>query len=200
MQEFVEIALVVEDELSRAVMERVLSSTGRGFTVKLPMVERGFGNIRRSVTKYRNASHWLPHVVLTDLDQAECPLALRQQWGVAQLPASMLFRVAVRETEAWLLADRLGFASFAGIAANKVTSQPEHLADPKQTLINLVRRSRNRRLTAELVPATGSALSIGPLYNERLGAFALHSWDVDAAKAASPSLNRTIDRLRTFLT
>lgn len=200
MVQSLDIALVVEDELSRAVMERVLASTGRGYTIKLPLVERGFGNIRRSVAKYRNASHWLPHVILTDLDEVECAPTLRKQWGVAQLPDSMLFRVAVREAEAWLLADRHGFAAFAGISANKVTQQPEDLRDPKQTLINLVRRSRNRRLASELVPAVGSALPMGPLYNERLSAFARNDWNVNTAKTVSPSLLRTIDRLQTFLT
>ena len=167
--------------------------------VKLLKVERGFTVIRKSISKYRNASHVLPHVVLTDLDLAVCASELRAQWGVSQLPPAMLFRVAVREVEAWLLADRAGFAEFAGIAATKVTQQPESLRDAKQTLINLVRRSRNKRLASELVPPTGSAVSIGPLYNERLSAFARSGWDVTAAMASAPSLERTVARLHTFL-
>ena len=198
-QQPLEIALVVEDALSLAVMERILVSTGRGYVVKLSKVERGFTEIRKSIPKYRNASYVLPHVVLTDLDLAVCASALRAQWGVSQLPPAMLFRVAVREVESWLLADRAGFAVFAGIAVNKVTPQPESLPDPKQALINLVRRSRNRRLATDLVPATGSAVSIGPLYNERLSAFARKDWNVDAAVESAPSLCRTVARLKTFL-
>lgn len=199
-QQALEIALVVEDALSLAVMERMLAFTGRSYVVKRPLVTRGAGTIKKSVEKYRQASHVLPHVVLTDLDQINCPLALLTQWGVLQLPPAMLFRVAVREVEAWLLADRAGFASFAGVPVNKVTQEPESLPDPKQALINLVRRSRNRRLAIELVPATGSALTIGPLYNERLSAFARNGWDVNAAMGSAPSLSRTVARLRTFLT
>ena len=180
-------------------MEKLLAHTGRGYAVTRQLVERGFGNIRRSVVKYRNASHVLPHVVLTDLDQVACPPYLRAQWGVAVLPDSMLFRVAVREVEAWLLADRVGFSAFAGIPQNKISQIPESLDDPKQALLNLVRRSRNRRLALELVPGQGSSMSIGPLYNERLSTFVRESWDVEAAMELAPSLKRTVDRLHTFL-
>lgn len=199
MAQPLEIALVVEDILSLVLMEKVLAHTVRGYTVLRPLVERGVGNIRKSVPKYLTASLALPHVVLTDLDQTACAPQLRAQWGVAALPKSMLFRVAVREAEAWVLADRQGFAGFAGIPVSKISAAPESLADPKQELINLVRRSRNKRLAAELVPAQGSSVSIGPLYNERMGQFVREHWDVDAAMASSPSLERTFARLQTFM-
>jgi len=194
-----EIALVVEDVLSLVLMEKVLAHTERGYSVLRPLVERGVGNIRKSVTKYVNASRALPHVVLTGLDQIRCAPLLREQWGVTDLPKSMLFRVAVRESEAWVLADRVGFAGFAGIPVNKVPAAPEILADPKQELVNLVRRSRNKRLAAELVPAQGSAVSIGPLYNERLSQFVRETWSMEAAMANSPSLARTVSRLQNFM-
>lgn len=199
MAELLKIALAVEDALSFTLMEKVLAHTGRGYTVLRPMVERGVGNIRKSVAKYRTASHALPHVVLADLDQTACAPLLREQWGLSTLPESMLFRVAVREVETWVLADREGFASFAGIPAIKLPYEPESLLDPKQTLINLVRRSRNKRLVAELVPAQGSSVSIGPLYNERLSQFVRERWDVNAAMALSPSLRRAFDRLQNFM-
>jgi hypothetical protein len=192
------IALVAEDELSMSVLERLVDDSGR-FVVARRLVERGFGNIKRSVTKYKQASHVLPHVVLTDLDAAECAATLRSAWGALELPTCMLFRVAVRETESWLLADSEGFASFASVARVKVPPAPEELADPKQTLVGLVRRCRNRRLASELVPPQGSAVPIGPLYNERLIGFVRNQWNVDAAAASSPSLNRTRSRLSEFM-
>lgn len=194
-----EVALVVEDALSLFVMEKVMAHTERGYNVVRPLVERGVDNIRTSILKYRNASHALAHVVLTDLDNAACAPILRKQWGVATLPDAMLFRVAVREVEAWVLADRVGFASFAGIPTSKVSHAPETLPDPKQALINLVRQSRNRRLVAELVPEQGTSMSKGPLYNERLGQFVREKWDVAAAMQIAPSLKRTVDRLQHFL-
>jgi hypothetical protein len=195
----IDIAVVVEDDLSLAVLERLIHSSGRPLQITLRLVERGFGNIRRSIVKYRQASHALPHVVLTDLDSGACAGELRREWGVEHLPDRMIFRVAVRETESWLLADQRAFAAFAGIPTVKVPATPDALVDPKQTLVNLVRRSRFRRLATELVPANGSVASIGPLYNERLSAFAREQWDPDAAASCSPSLARTRERLQTFL-
>jgi hypothetical protein len=183
------VALVAEDDLSMAVMNRLVAASGRPIEVSRRLVERGFGNIKRSVSKYRQASKVIPHVVLTDLDRAACPSALRAEWGVADLPTSMLFRVAVRETESWLLGDRHG-----------LPQNPETLQDPKQSLINLVRRSRKRRLREELVPAHGSSASIGPLYNERLGEFVAQSWDIDAASQTCLSLQRARQRFASFLT
>lgn len=195
----IDIALVAEDELSFAVMERLLRQCGRPFRVALPRIERGFGNIKRSLDKYRNASSVLPHVVVTDLDNAECAVTLMKSWGAVNLPKRMMFRVAVRETEAWLLADRRAFATFAGVPLAKITQAPDMLPDPKQTLINLIRRSRFRRLAAEVVPAAGSSVPIGPLYNERLVAFLREQWDPTQALCNSPSLERTVIRLQQFL-
>lgn len=199
MSTLIDIAAVVEDDLSLAVLERVIDSCGRRFRIVLPLVERGFGNIRRSIVKYRQASHVLPHFVLTDLDSGECAMDLRRRWSADNLPETMLFRVAVRETEAWLLADQGSFAAFAGIPAVKVPRAPDTLPDPKQTLINLVRRSRFRRLAAEVVPPVGSPVPIGPLYNERLSAFVREQWNPETAATCSPSLERTYRRLQTFL-
>lgn len=98
-----------------------------------------------------------------------------------------------------MLADRVGFARFAGIPTSKVSHAPEALANPKQALINLVRQSGNRRLIAELVPEQGTSMSKGPLYNERLSQFVREKWDVSAAMVLAPSLNRTVDRLQHFL-
>ena len=199
MPDPISIAIVAEDELSMAVAERIVDASGRSFVVSRRLVERGFGNIKRSIKKYRQASHVVPHLVLADLDRTECPALLRRQWYAEDLPGSMLFRVAVREIESWILGDCSGFARFASIATNKVPVAPEILSDPKGVLIGLVRRSRNRRLAAEMVPAHGSSVPIGPLYNERLGSFVRDRWNLETAAGACPSLKRMQARLITFL-
>jgi len=174
-------------------------ASGRPFLVGRRLVERGFGNIKRSIVKYRQASHVLPHVVLADLDNADCPATLRMQWGASDLPRSMLFRVAVREVESWLLGDCDGFSAFTSVPKNKVPQSPEQVANPKELLVNLVRRCRNRRLAAELVPRPGNSVPIGPLYNERLIAFVQSQWNVETATVACPSLQRARLRLGSFL-
>jgi hypothetical protein len=190
---------VTEDELSMAIARRAVRASGRNFEVSRFFVERGVGNIKRSMSKYRQACHAVPHVVLADLDQEECPVALRSNWGIRNLPSTLLFNVAVREIESWLLADRNGLAKFLGVPVNKVPTNVEDERHPKEKLMAIARGSRNRRLASELVPAAGSRASKGPLYNERLSAFVATDWNLDAACAGSPSLERLLQRLQQFL-
>jgi hypothetical protein len=191
--------VAVEDELSAAVMCKLIQATGRNFVISRIMNARGYGRLKADMSKFRTACHVLPHVVLTDLDQYPCPPALLRDWKAQSLPPQLLIRVAVREVEAWLLADRNGIANFLSVAKNKVPQYPEAEADPKRTLINLARKSRRQRLAMELVPETGSSASIGPLYNARLSEFVTNSWDVECARMASPSLDRTLSRLASFM-
>jgi hypothetical protein len=163
------------------------------------VVERGFGQLKVGIPKYRNASLDLPHVVLTDLDRYACPRELLTDWRATQLPASMLLRIAVREVEAWLLADRAGIANFLNIPRTKVPTDPETIADPKQTLVNLARKSRRRRLAEEIAPSAGSAAPIGPMYNSHLSWFASTGWNVASARISAPSLDRTMNRIEQFM-
>lgn len=194
------IAVVVEDELSGAVMRKLITATGRNFVIDRMINARGNAQIKVGMQqKFRSSSYVLPHVVLTDLDRYPCPPALLDNWGATDLPPQLLFRIAVREVEAWLLADREGIAEFLHVAVSKVPHTPEAEDDPKRTLINLARRSRKRRLAQELVPSPDSAAPIGPLYNARLSEFVNDKWDVDRAKLLADSLSRTLNRLSVFL-
>lgn len=182
-----------------AVLERVTSSSTRPFIVERRFVERGYGNIKRSIDKYKNASHVVPHVVLTDLDSADCAMKLRLSWNALIIPRSMLFRVAVHETESWLLGDAEGFARFASIPKNKIPQIPEEVLKPKELLVSLVRRCGDHRLATAIVPKSGSSVSIGPLYNEKLIPFVRNFWSVEAASCTCPSLRRLRERLEVFL-
>lgn len=193
------ILLAVEDELSAAVMQRLVAAVDRGFVIARIINARGNARLRADVEKFRTACHVLPHVVLTDLDRIPCPPELLKKWGALNLPPRLLIRIAVREVESWLLADRSGIADFLAVATIKIPAEPEREVDPKQTLINLARRSRRRRLTQELTPEPGSPNQIGPLYNARLTEFVNNGWDVTRARANAPSLERTMKRLSTFL-
>lgn len=188
--------VVIEDVLTEVVMRRLLSRLGyTGMTTY--RVTRGNGAIKANVDKYKGASRVVPHIVLTDLDRYPCPPALLTAWSVGKLPPTMLLRIAVRETEAWLLADRNNFATFLMAAVEKVPNDPEALADPKQAVFGVVRKSRRRRLIEEMVPSPGA--HIGPLYNERMCDFALNHWDIEVAAGNAPSLARNIARISAFL-
>jgi hypothetical protein len=101
--------VIVEDVLSEEVARRLIAEVGyQGDSVFRVM--RGYGKIREGLKKFIGSSRFNPHLVLTDLDQYPCPPALMEAWGIKQLPSTMLLRIAVREIESWLMADRNSFA------------------------------------------------------------------------------------------
>jgi hypothetical protein len=189
--------VVVEDVLSEAVMRRLLEKGGYTGTSPTFVIARGNGMIRTNLDKYKGASRVMPHIVLTDLDRYPCLTALLDDWRVGALPPTMLLRIAVREVEAWLLADRKGIADFLHVAIEKVPHSPETMDDAKHSLFNVIRRSRKRRLVEEMVPQPGA--HIGPLYNDRMREFALDYWQIETAAANAPSLDRSILRIAEFI-
>lgn len=193
------IIIAVEDELSGAVMSRLISFSGRNFAINQIFNARGNARLKDGMTKFRAASRVLPHIILTDLDRCPCPPVLIDNWKANQLPSQLLFRIAVREVEAWLLADRAGIAEFLHVDVSKVPHAPEAEDDPKRTLLNLARKSRKRRLSQEIVPEVGSSAKIGPLYNTHFVNFVNTRWDIEQACLCAPSLARTLSRISTFL-
>lgn len=187
--------VIVEDALSEEVVRRLLIEVGyQGDSVFRVM--RGNGKIREGLKKFIGSSRFKPHLVLTDLDQYPCPPALLEAWGIQQLPSTMLLRIAVREIESWLMADRNSFADFLHVAIEKVPPEPDREIDTKQCLFAIVRKSRKRRLKMEILPTAGS--HIGPLFNEHFCRFARELWRIEQASENSPSLARTIRRLEEF--
>jgi hypothetical protein len=191
------LVLVTEDELSDAVMRRLLKAVDRPFEVHTPIIARGFGNIRRNIGRYRTACLAMPHLVLTDLDTHQCAPELIHSWKAEHLPPQLMFRVAVREVESWLMADRGALAVFLKVAEKILPRDPENESDPKLALINAARRGN--RMAREMVPDPGSNLTISPLYNTHLKQFTNTHWQPLRAAENAHSLARTLERLRTFL-
>jgi hypothetical protein len=191
--------LAVEDDLSESVVRRLLLDTGRDYSVGTAFGRGGFGYLRNRANNWNAAAAaGTPILLLTDLDEHACPSALIESWLDLKSHANLIFRVAVREVESWLLADRDGFANFLQIRAVQVPSQPDQLSDPKESLVNLARRSRIRALRESIVPRQGSTAVQGPDYNRCLGSFVRNQWDRAAAAGRSPSLGRAWARLMVF--
>lgn len=109
-----------------------------------------------------------------------------------------LNRVAVREVEAWLLADREAFAEFLGISVTLIPQDVDAIADPKQKLINLARKSKNKTLREGIVPNSKTTAKIGRDYNGQLIPFVKQIWKVDSAIPNSSSLERAMKALLKF--
>ena len=154
-------------------------------------------NLDRQIDGYNRAAQHSGWLVLRDLDRAEWAPALARQ--LLPAPAEHIcFRIAVREVEAWLLADRDGIAGFLGISHARIPPMPEQLPDPKSSLVAAARRSRSRTVRDDLVPPPGSGRSVGPGYVAMITEFVDERWDPEAARTHSPSLDRIMRCLQSF--
>lgn len=186
------IDLVVEDLLSESVVRRLLDDEGTAYAVGTCYRPGGYGYIKKRIGAFNQAAQYRPFLVLTDLDadKAGCAPDLIRLWLSEAPHPNLIFRVAVREVESWLLADADGFSRFLGIRARVLPGDPDAVPDPKQALISLAERSARRQLRDSIVPRRGSTATQGPDYNGCLGDFVRNLWNPDAAAQRSASLRR----------
>ncbi len=192
------INLATEDELSEAVLRRLLTFAARGYAIGYAYRRGGFGYLRRTIGGWNRAARGTPFAVLTDLDDHLCPSALIEAWLAEAPHENLLFRVAVREVEAWLLADPEGLSKYLAVRRDSVPVDPESLIDAKGALIDLARKSRSTSVRDRIVPKRGSSAKQGPDYNGCLTQFVSAYWNIEAAAANSPSLSRTAKKLAGF--
>ena len=190
-----EVRAAVEGSLDEAVVRRLVGHCGGQLgTVR---GKRGRDYIIQRLGGYNSGARfgWL-WFVLVDLDQEpDCAPTLVAE-ALPDPADGMCFRVAVYEVEAWILADGAGFARWAGVGKRLVPSDVEAVLHPKEKLVDVVRRSPRHRLREAIVPTADSGRSEGPAYTSTLSEFVSEQWDIEAAAAAAPSLDRAIRCLR----
>lgn len=183
----------VEGIVDEAVAQRLIREAG-GVPGAI-YGKRGKGELHRKVTGFNNAARFSPWFVLVDLDaDADCAPPFSQEWLPEPSPL-MRLRVAVREVESWLLADRERFSRFLGVRQASLPRDPESLDDPKRTVVQLASQSRRRDVREEMVPRDGSGRTEGPAYAFRLIEFVGGSWRPDVAAGGADSLARCRTRL-----
>ena len=192
------INLAVEDLLSEVVLRAILRQSNRPYEVGTCYCKRGYGYLKKTIRGFNTAAKGTPYLVLTDLDRAECPLGLLQEWLPYPKHPNLLFRIAVREVEAWLLADREAFAKFVGVQQELIPQDVDAIDDPKRILITIVSRSKNRELREGVVPLPKSTAKVGRDYNGQLIPFVEDYWKVEVAMCNSPSLQRAVNAVTTF--
>lgn len=191
------ITLVYEDDLSEAVMTQILNQFPEKYEIYNSYSGNGFGYLKNNIKGFNQASVVNPHFMLTDLDNYECPVKLRNEWVNFELKPNFIFRVAVREVESWILADREGFSHFLNVSIAHFPINPDNETDPKNILIQLAKRSNKRTIKEDIVPINQNA-KIGPNYNGCLSEFVFKLWNIENAILHSESLRRAYEKLRRF--
>ena len=187
--------LAVEDDLSEAILRKILHDM---YAVGDCYLRGGFGYLKKNIAGFNNAAKSMPFLVLTDLDLCECAPTLLNEWLLVPCDHNLLFRVAVREVESWVIVGTDRFARFLGIRRTLVPTHVDRIDNPKECLINLTRKSRKRNLREDIVPTEGSTAKQGPDYNGRLISFVEEFWNPYDAMRNSPSLERTIKAVENF--
>ena len=150
------INIAIEDDLSDAVVRKILQQSNNSIEIRHPYAQRGFGYLKKNIRSFNHAAGITPFLVLTDLDTAQCPPSLIKEWLPCKKHPNLIFRVAVREVEAWLMADRNNFARYLGIAKERIPLDAESIEDPKRRLIELAKKSRKRYIRESIVPSSKS--------------------------------------------
>lgn len=200
------INIVIEDDLSEVVVKVILDQIDKHFVVhhcfpdlKRSGSSRGYGYIKKRIKGFNQAAKGMPFLVLTDLDFGSCAPELIKEWLPFPKHPNLIFRVAVREVEAWVLADRKAFANFLGIDQKVIPPNVDNkVDDPKKFLINITKRTRKKYIRNAIIPGPGSTATVGPDYNGTLIQFVRNKWRLKEAIKHSDSIKRTYRALKEF--
>jgi hypothetical protein len=182
--------VAVEGDLDEAV----LRCTAEHLDISIGNVygRQGKQHLEANIGGYNSAAQHWPWVVLVDLDHShECAADLRGSWLPDESPF-MCLRVAVRQVEAWLLADLQNTAAFLGVKRASMPTDPDSEVNSKSTLVRLAERSNRRLIREGLVPSAGGGRQVGPLSNPILRDFVRKGWSPTAAAERSESLRRSL--------
>ena len=161
----------------------------------------GFGQLRIRLPAFNHAAaSGEPFFVLTDLDvHAQCPGEVLPLWlRNIRRSRNLIFRVAVKEVEAWLIADKGNFADFLAVDSAHLPGRIESVTDPKLEIVRLARLSTSADVMNDLVPRPGSTAEVGRLFERSLLSFAREQWNIDEAARHSRSLRRALRAIVRF--
>jgi hypothetical protein len=201
--------IVGEDDVTKAIIQKLLLFSSKNVTIISDFPARG-GKIKSMVDKFNNLSEFNPVILLTDLDTYDCAPTLLNNWfkKIPRKP-NFLVRIAIDEAEAWLMADREGFANYFKVPIDKIpNSKPISKFRPAIIEMDFPYKS-SLFMMREIIPFTSfstykdkllakDGLSKGPEYNTSIIPF-INSWNIQNARKNSSSLDRTVNRLEMFL-
>lgn len=187
------ISIATEDELSEAIALRLISEIPTPHFIQHTLRKSGNGYLRSKMDSWYQMAQHQVMLVLTDLDRANCLVEFRNQWLTVAPPNNLLFRIAVREVESWVLADHDAMRGLIGTRGT-LPAEPDELADPKQFLLKLA-KTAPKQVRQDLLKGLDGPLAQGLGYNARLVELINDEWNPQRAAERSPSLARARMRL-----
>ena len=185
--------------LSERVTRALIVQSKLNFEVANVLMRGGNGYLRRIIHGLNDSAKGWTYFLLTDLDRAQCPSDIISKWLDGQpVHPNLIFRIAVREVDSWLFADKKAFADFLGVNCARIPNDVDQIVDPKRLLIDISKHSRKGKIRRNLVPADGSTAEVGSGYNDILGDFVEKHWNAYRASKNSNSLKRALLKLDAY--
>ena len=194
------IYIASEDLLSRSVAEKIIKICRPDFSPYPIGPDRGKSAVLKKLPDYNKSAVGRIFFVVVDLDNERCVVDfIKKCVHRTPLNKGLLFRIAVREIESWLLADRIGFSHHFKIPKQKLPENPDSLEDPKQFLVNTIQRyCKSKNHKENIVPQKTTGAVVGPAYNLSLIQFIESDWNVERAGQNSSSLKRAVKALKSL--
>lgn len=201
-----------EDPVTREILQRLIQNYCPNLVIAGTLPARG-SELKSKVQNFNALAADIPVIVLSDLDTEDCaPLAKSKLLnGVVTVAENLIINIAVDEAEAWLLADRDGFANYFKIdITNMPTAKEQKFGGPRKRLEvdvplkaslylthQLMAYSKDPKLKAQIYTNSKSKCK-GSAYNTAMLPFIKSKWNVEQAARGSYSLQTTIDRLKAL--
>ena len=116
MPEIVPVHLAVEDALSEAVLRTILRQSGQRFAIGTCYQRGGFGYLKEDNRGIQPSGEGHAIFRPDGSRSVSMPASMIADWLRVPKHSNLLFRIAVRQVESWVLADQEAMASFLGIA------------------------------------------------------------------------------------
>lgn len=205
-----EVYIVCEDRVTELIIRRLLALYIPNVNVLSRLPARG-GQLKnkQKIESFNNLAVFNPVIFLIDLDASDCAPQLKNELlrGVVKND-KLIFNIAVDEAEAWLMADRDGFASYFGINVDdiplstmkryngpRMIEEMEFVEKPSLFLTHQLALGSSKKQVIEQLGSNGDACK-GKEYNYAIEPFISEKWNVEEAMKNSDSLRRMIRRLQ----
>jgi hypothetical protein len=202
-----QVFLVGEDPVTKAIAKRLMIEIPTFLQPGMELPARG-SEIQQKFHQYRKLAASSPVLLITDLDDKNCPIELRNAWLDGQeAPEQLMFRICVDEAESWLMADREGLAKYLSIdqrffpIASQIdprNSDNQEIRLPYKPSLYLMRElvpnSTDMEIQRKLTPK--KLAKKGPEYNSVLVPFIHREWNIETAAKHSYSLRKAIAHIR----
>ena len=171
-QQFVD--MVVESDVDAAAARKILASCQ--LSVAREFGKHGKEWVLKNASRYSLAAEVSPYFLLVDQDDDACaPSTLKKAGSVRS--RLLVFRVATRSIESWLMADAEALADFLAVSPAHIPPDTDAITDPKAVLVGIASISRRRAIREGMVPRAESGRKVGAAYETMLIEFCAKHYD-----------------------